>query len=310
MNVKSLSIVLVVLLAIVLITQINSKKGDRTFKKQLFDIDTTKITSLSLFPKINNFSEIQFVRKANSWVIIKENKEYNVNIFSIENMIRQINNLVPLRLAGNSKDKWVNFELSDSLATRIVINSEKKSLGELYVGKFGYNPQTQQGSSYVRINKDKEVYAVSGFLQSLFDQDVNNFRFNKLITSNKSDWTKLQFFYPADSSFTLSRENNKWALDGSLLDSVKTETYLNGLIMLNSRNFMDDEDNISGSGQYKLIIEGSNFRPIEINAYPADEENGFYITSSINPGARFSGIKGGLYEKLFKGRSNFEILPE
>ena len=64
MNVKSLSIVLVVLLAIVLITQINSKKGDRTFKKQLFDIDTTKITSLSLFPKINNFSEIQFVRKA------------------------------------------------------------------------------------------------------------------------------------------------------------------------------------------------------------------------------------------------------
>ncbi|MFC2097920.1 DUF4340 domain-containing protein, partial [Bacteroidota bacterium] len=196
---------------------------------------------------------------------------------------------------------------SDSLATRVVIMSGNDELGELYVGKFNYNPQTQSGVSYVRINDDKEVYAVLGFLQSVFDQEANAFRYNKLIVSNKSNWTKLQFFYPADSSFVLNKGIEGWTMNGAAVDSVKTEDYLNSIVNLNSRKFVDD-NMVSAQDKefYKLIIEGSNFSPVEIKAYQADKENGFYITSSINEGAVFSGINGGLAEKVFKGMSQFK----
>ena len=307
-NSKVLSITLVLLLAIVVITQLmDKKKGERTFKKQLFDIDTAKVTSVLLYPKINNFTEVKFERKAGSWSVIKNEKEYNVNYLSVENLLQQVNNLSPTRLAAKSSDKWEKYELSDSLATHMTIMSGDKKLGELYVGKFNYNPQTQNGVSYVRIDDEDDVYAVIGFLQSAFDQDVNAFRYNKLIVSNKANWTKLQFIYPADSSLILEKGIDGWMMNGGVVDSTKTETYLNGIVNLNSRNFVAD-NLVSPQDQevYKLIIEGSNFSPVEIKAYIADEENGFYITSNTNPGAVFSGIKGGLSEKVFKGPSQFK----
>jgi len=307
LNTKTLSLVVFVLLLIVVLTQLmDGNKNRRTFKEKLFDVDTAEISSLLLYPKIAGFEEVKLERTGNLWNIVKADKVYPVEPLEIQNLLRNIENIQVKRLAGNNSDKWEQFELTDSLATRVVIISGDKTAGVLYVGKFGYNYETQDSYSYVRVDNDDEVWAVNGFLQSIFDQQMNVFRYKTLVNTLKSDWNTLQFTYPADSSFTLSRGENTWTIDGIPTDSTNTENFLNNLVNLNSRGFVDDDNvAVSSTAIFKLTIEGTNFRPIELNAYESEEEYAFLVSSSINPTARFSGLKDGLGAKIFKGKSEF-----
>jgi len=306
-NPRTLIIILVVLLLIVVITQVADKKqGERTFSGQLFELDTAKITSLILHPKVENFREIKFERAGNRWIMRSENKEYKVEGITMENLLGQLLNMEVKRLAGNNSAHWEKFELSDSLASWVTIMEGENKIGDLYVGKYGYNYQMREGFSYVRTGENDKVWAVNGFLQPVYDVGVNKLRFNKLINSNKSDWNKIIFEYPADSSFVLSKEESGWLIDGAKPDSAGIESYLNGLVRLSSNEFVDDEGvTVNPDHIFKVRIEGNNFMPIELKAYPAPEEHVFLIKSSINEGTRFSGAKGGLGTKIFVGKNQF-----
>ena len=173
---------------------------------------------------------------------MKDGKNFPVGALEIQNLLRQIDNLEVKRLAGRNSDNLEKFELSDSLATRVVIIAGKKTIGVLHVGKFGYNYETQDSFSYARVDDEEEIWAVNGFLQSIFDQQMNVFRYKAMINTIKSDWNKLQFSYPADSSFTLTRSDFGWLVDGEPVDSVSTDDYLNTLVNLSSRGFVDDDN--------------------------------------------------------------------
>ncbi len=308
-NTKTLSIAVVILLTIVLLTQLmDGNKNQRTFKDKLFDVDTSQITSLLIYPKQSAFEEIKFLRSGNVWNIVKDGKNFPVGALEIQNLLRQIDNLEVKRLAGRNSDNLEKFELSDSLATRVVIIAGKKTIGVLHVGKFGYNYETQDSFSYARVDDEEEIWAVNGFLQSIFDQQMNVFRYKAMINTIKSDWNKLQFSYPADSSFTLTRSDFGWLVDGEPVDSVSTDDYLNTLVNLSSRGFVDDDNIVVAPNPiFVLKIEGNNFSPIVIDAFEAGDEYSFLVTSSINPTARFSGIKDDLGKKVFKGKSLFKI---
>jgi len=318
LNVKTLVIILAVLVAIYFIASIVGT-NDRTFRSEIVKVDTTKVTDVYV-SILKDKAEIKLTKTGSptSWEVSANGNHYVADPNIVKNILAQFSDLKPERIAATSSDKWKQFEVSDSTGTHVVLKDGNSELANVYIGKFSYsqppaqaqqqNPYQQQRgkmTSFVRLAKEDEVYAVDGFLKMTYQKDINAYRKKSLINVNKDDLTKLVFAYPGNGSFSISKNESKWLINGVLADSSKTVKYLNKIAHLSSSDFLDPSTLKTSDATYKLTIEGNNFAPIEISAFPSDSLVKYVITSSANSGAEFNGTKGKLFEKVFVDQSEF-----
>ncbi len=320
LNIKSLSIIFSVLLILVLIIfYIDSRKGERTFRSNIVDIDTSKVTSIIIYPKADRQDPVEIQRKGNLWKIKSGQKLFNADENIVNNILKTLIELKPKRVAATDRSRWKEFEVTDSLATRVKLITGKKTGTYIYFGKFSYQqPKNQMAyyynqrgtiNTYVRIAKDKIVYVVEGYLGMTLNRQLNDFRNKSILKSNESNWTRLSFTYPADSSFYLVKEGGNWLVNGLLADSGSVKDYFSSISWLTSSDFVDDQKPLQDEPEFTLKIEGDNFvRPIQIKAFKADTSNRYLVTSSLNEGTFFSGRASGLTEKIFTGKTRF-LLP-
>lgn len=287
----------VLLIAVVLIFTTESTKKERSFRKELVTIDTSAVTSLSIYPKSKNGQEVKLLLDGNTdtWKVSGENSQtYSVPKNKIDNLFTQLLAIKPKRVAARSKTKWKEYQV-DSAATRVVVNEDGSEVLDLIIGKFAFQ-QPRSMSTFVRLNNENEVYEVDGFLDMTFNKDVNSFRNETIIKSDKNNWKQLTFNYNNDSSFTLIKIDDKWTVDGIPTDSTKTESTLNSLSRLTNTNFINkNPEAILPQQTSKLIIELSNSETIEVTGYKNDVE--YLIHSSQNPENYFDGKS--LAEKIF-----------
>ncbi|MBN2520057.1 MAG: DUF4340 domain-containing protein [Bacteroidales bacterium] len=311
LNTKILLIIFVIFLGAVIVVKLIEPRKERTFKSELVSFKEDEITSISLISKGDKDNKLYLFKEGEDWKAEQAGKVYNADAAKISNMVSQLLNLKPERVAATKRAKWADFEVVDSSSVRVIVKKGSKVLTDLHIGKFTYqnptSPYQRQGkmTSYVRVDKENETYAVEGFLRMTFNSSANSFRDNKICAANAEDLTRLTFIYPSDSSFTLEKNNNTWLVNGLPADSVKVAGFLNQLIRTSSSDFIDDQPGII-QPSHTLRIEGNNMvAPVEINAIPADSSNMYFITSSINRGTYFSGAKNDLFFRIFKGENYF-----
>src|SRR5210317_1594934 len=163
-NTKVLAIIFVVLLAlVVLIEIIDNRKGNRTFKSDLVEVVAGEVTSIELYPKVNNGNQIKLFKENDKWKVESEGKKYNADQAIAGQLISSLNNMKPKSVAATNKDRWEQFEVTDSLGTRVKLFNDANLLTELIIGKFSFS-QPRNMTSYVRLSDDKEVYGVEGML--------------------------------------------------------------------------------------------------------------------------------------------------
>lgn len=313
-NLKTISIILGILILVLVAIKIKEKsEGDRSFDEFIVKMDTAKVTSVSIELK-NSDESVDFSKSDNVWFISNKGKKYQADNETIKELLSQLNALKPKRVASTTKDKWVDYEVNDTLGTRIVLKNGSKTLADLVLGKFSYsqpqggNPYQRQQvimTSYIRKTNDKVVYAVDGYLSMMFNRDASGFRENSVVVGNPEAWKKLTFKYPADSAFVLENQNGKWFANGMITDSVKVSDYFSKIRMLTSNSF-DDQTEIQDSQlpEYSVLIEGDNLTPIEVKAY----YNGFgalVFTSTLNKGSVY--MKDPIKQTLFVNKGNFNL---
>ncbi|MFC2086231.1 DUF4340 domain-containing protein [Bacteroidota bacterium] len=313
MNLKNLAIIFVALLAVVVIIRLyESKKGERSFRKDIVNFDVANVSDISIIPK-SGAEQVNLSKKSAGWIVKNGETSYNADETMVENMMNDLLKLIPKRVAATTKEKWSDFEVTDSLATRVIFKDGNKTLADIFIGKFSYqqpkNQYQQQGTmtSYVRLADEKIVYAVDGFLSMTYNRDINSFRNKYIIKAKKTDLNKITFNYP-DSSYTMLKENNKWMINGLLADSTSVDKYLSSIATTSNQDFVDNvEIGTLGPAQYSVLIEGDNFNPIDVKSYNnlLDTANNVLITSTYNRGTVFSGTKSDLMEKIFVGKSKF-----
>lgn len=318
-NTKKLVLLLIVLLAVVAVVIIyDSKKGNRSFRAEMIDTDTSKITKIVIFPKPVEGKQgeaVELIREDNGWKVRSGKNLYSTDHMAVNSMLEVFSNMKTLRVAGNSKEAWKDFDVSDSSAVRTKVYSGKKLKADLYIGRFNYQqPKTrnpydyynqQRGtmSTYVRLDEEKTVYLVEGFLAMTFNRSINDFRNKTVINSDKANWTKLSFTYPADSSFNMVLENGKWMIDGLMADSAKVESYLNSISSVSNQS-INDEIKLTNTEVYTLRIDVENFsEPIVVKAFEADSVNKYYITSSQNKDVFFTDANEATRNRVFIGKS-------
>lgn len=321
LNSKVLIVILIVLVAIYYISTLSDNK-ERSFRDEVVAIDTSKVTDIIInIPKED--LQISLTKTGNNeWDVMANGNKYPADKSIVKSILSQYSQMKPKRIAATSEDKWDAFEVSDSTGTRVTLLDGNDELTDIYIGKFSYTQppqgaqqnqyqqQQQRGTmtSFVRVAEDKDVYAVEGFLKMSYQGDVNAYRNKSLINVKKEDISKLEFKYP-DRTITLAKEDNKWMMNGQAADSANTVKYLNKIYRLSSSNFVDPSTQKLSDATYKLVVEGNNFSPIEVSAFPAaDTTIKFVVSSSVNPGAEFDGSKAKLYDKVFVDETAF--LPE
>ena len=305
-NSKWLIIAFVALLALVLINQlVKNSKGESTLRSTLVEATAEEIQAISFYDKGAGSAEIKVVRRDEGWIIESGKQEYNADNELIANMLNEVTTLKPNTLVATEKDQWAEYDVSDTSAIHVVLHGEKKTIADLFIGRFSYNQQNRKPTTFVRTAGDKKVYSVEGYLSMTFNRDINSLRNKSLFRGNRNDISRIVFNYPGDSSFILSKEGVTWFIDGSPVDSTATINYLNNIVYVIGSDFVDSYDLSTYQGDvYKMTIERNNLPSVEMTAYRQDP--GCLVTSSENKGTIFRDGTFALYNKIFKGPAHFQ----
>ena len=198
MSNKLLILILILLMAVLGFTYFFEWGGkQRTFKKELVDIDTSKVSDLYIYPKSLKGQEIHFVNNAGQWQMISGSENVNLESEKISSMINALLVLKPKNVAATNSNKWAEFQVDKEQATRVKVMEGNKTSLDMYIGKFsfqqrkpppGFDPndpqhqmmmqQMQQQpimTSFVRVENDDKVYAVDGMLGMNFDRKPEDF---------------------------------------------------------------------------------------------------------------------------------------
>lgn len=303
-SLKSLGILFGILLLIVVAFMIyDASHGERSFRKNLVSIDTSKVTEINIYPRSINHRKVKIYKDGREWKVeLSKNQSAMVPGNKIQDLFSNLLEIKPTGVAASGEEFWKNYQV-DTSGTRINVYQGNDKVLDMMIGKFAFErPRTML--SYVRVNGDDNVYITEGFLSYTFNHDANYFRNHYLINSEYTDWSKLTFTYPADSSFTLVKENNKWFLNGRPSDSAETVDYLRSVSQKTNSNFIDNpSESLLSRAECTLTIESKKMRPIIVSAYESPSQ--VVVNSSQNSGSFFDGKKNNFWHSIFVGKEHF-----
>jgi hypothetical protein len=308
---RKLIFLLAALLVILLLTVIVKIPGERsTLKGTLVEVDTSEVGRIIIVPRVVSGKPFEFVRENEKWSVCQDNIISTPQKDAIGNIFTEILAIKPQSLAAVGKSRWQEYELTDSLATHVKLISKKgRNLAEIMIGKFsyrqsdnpyaGYGGNNIEGTTYVRLSGEEEIYAVEGFLSFMFSGGFNDWRDKSFLRCMKEDIKKVTFILPADSSYTLAMKDSLWFAGNMRADSSKTANYLNSITSVDGQDFRDRYKPAS-SPEYQMVIEGNNLLNITVKCYKGEAAGEYILNSSLNPEVYFSSRREGIFDRLFK----------
>ena len=310
-----LLIILVVLAGIYLIAEYSGSK-ERSFESKLSDLDTARITEVYINQP--GSPEITLFRENSGWKIEYEEESYPADQQQTVRLLTQLMDMTAEKVAALEESKWEELQVTDEKGIRVIAREGHKTAADLFIGRLTYVRPSASGAevdpqlaergkmiTYVRPYEETTVYGVEGFLRPSFNRSPEDFRDKTIVALDPMNVDRIRFDYPSDSSYTLEYRNGKWFADGMLADSARTVRYLGNMRSQKGQEFANDYDVSARTPDYKLTIEGSNFRPVEVAAYKADSIHQYVITSSINPGSLFRNGDYNTFDKIFQEKEFF-----
>ena len=312
-NKRLLYILGVLVLFLILTVLIKIPKERATLKDKIIEFDSTQVSTIILNSKATAGKTIEFKKSNGKWNVSQGTIESASRQAEVENIIIEIMSIKPQNLVSKNKAKWADFEVTDSTGTRIkFLNNKGKTLADLIVGKFSYKQINNQpgmygrnsieGTSYVRLAGENEVYGVDGFLSLSFNRGFNEWRDNTLVAFNRNDITSIKYLYPADSSYTLVNSNSKWMIGNMQADSAKVAGFISSLCNATGQDF-DDNFKPDVNPDFQMVIEGNNLLSISVKCFKKPDGS-YILNSSINPQIYFSSKPDGAYRRIFKSKKD------
>ena len=276
---------------------LGGKSRSKSFKEELVAIDTAKVSKVIIGAKGET---LELLKENNAWKVSIGSGQYaEAQESSVKGTLNALLSVKPSRVAAKDPKKWKEYQV-DSTGTRVQVFEGDKSTLDLIVGRFGFDQQAmqqqqmmggrgaQQFYSYVRLQNEDEVYVADNFMGMSLNTDASSYRNRKLISLTTDSISTIQFNYPADSSFVLSKTDKKWSIFGNAVDSAATVGYLNTIRYVNSSNFVDDVPAAALiSPTVSMTIKQAGKADIEIRAYQHPIHK-WIIHSTENPSSYFA----------------------
>jgi hypothetical protein len=318
-NNKLLLIAFLVLAVIaVIMFVIDKNKGERSFKDELFKVDSARVTAITIYPKGKKSETINLVKTGKNWDIKLSDRSYPADTATIQRILQALGRVKAERVAATGSSGWKDLEITDSASTRVVVSQGKDVSADFRLGKisfarnntadYGRNQNTEV-KSHIRVTGDERVYVVDGFLSMMFSDRPAMYRNRMVFRFNKADLTKITFIYPGDSSFQFEKSAGHWLINNLPSDSAKVENWLNSVSNCTSSDFVDEKSQPL-TFPYTCRIEGNNMKTIEVKGACDAASKSYFINSAFNPSATFGGPNSYLFTKVFPAKSRFIVKKE
>lgn len=307
-----LLVILVAVLALYLILQQTTDR-ESNFRTSLPAFDTSAIDRVVISPPGagNPFS---LDREAGTWWVDAGDKKYAADPFSVSALLTSLNGTAVRTVVAGTPDKWEPYHVNEAQATAIDYYNGNDLLSGLMLGRFEYvQPENQmpdqygrrpQGEmlSYLRIADEDPVYVIDGMVALGTGKRTDDYRDRKLLNVKTEDLQRLEISYREGITVELEKADAGWTVDGAAADSAATAKYLNGLVNLRGKTFIDLEP--AEKDLYGVLTVMTNGpEPITLKAFVQDTA-GFVVLSSLNPTNLFLEDRAFL-EKAFVQNDHF-----
>ena len=317
---RTLLILFVVLAILAVVMYVYDRnKGERSFKRKLFTVDSSKVTEITVFAKGKIKTPLKLVKTGNTWEIKSNNHTYPADSNVIPRILSALSQTKPERVSGAGKSSWKEFQINDTLGTHVIVNVGDHMAADFWIGKISISQDNNRPAygrnqnisikSNIRVAGDDRVYVVDGFLSMMFGDQPSMYRNRTVLRFDKNLITRLTFLYPGDSSFVLVKEGTHWKLNDQPTDSAKTENYLNSIRSAVNSEFAE-EGTQPFTYPYTLRIEGKDMTTIEVQGAINPEHKKYFVKSTSNSSAVFASSGPGLFNQIFPEQGKFFITAE
>ncbi len=318
-SIKLIGVLVVLALVYLGFEFFGGKSRSSSFKSELVKIDTAKVSRLIIE---SNGESLELLKENNAWKVSIENGKYSeAQKSDVEYTLDLLLTIKPSRIAAKDPAKWKDYKV-DSTGTMVQVFEGSKKTLDLVIGRFAVNQEAmkdkkqmmmrggmqQQFFTYVRLKNEPEVYVADNFMSISINTDAGNYRNKKLLSLTTDNIAEIQFNYPADSGFVLSKIDSTWSIHGNHSDSVATAGYLRIIENISNSNFVDDVPTSAlVSPTVSMNIKQNSSGDITVKAFQHPVHK-WIVNSSENPASYFADEE--LVKKLFVGEKKLLTPPE
>ena len=302
MNNRTLLIVFGICLVIFLGAKLWKGNKSSSFNDEIIKVDSARVDRIQFVSPGNHPDEFELKKNGNDWVAVKGDMSVPASPQNVQAIVSQLSRLEAMRIVSKDVAHYGEYEISDSLASKVKVWEGKNQVADLEVGGFRFDQNTRSAFSFIKVAKKPEVYEIDGFLSMGLKARFDQFRDKKLVKAAQDDLTLIEWTGNGSSKQAISKEDGVWNYAGmEAVDSAKFKTYLTGLVNAQGNEFSDLKSTAGLSLIEKVTLTGNNMtEPTVISAYAAqDTLKPFLIASSANPDAVFKSDSNGLYKKIF-----------
>ncbi|NNF32640.1 MAG: DUF4340 domain-containing protein, partial [Saprospiraceae bacterium] len=283
-NNKILATIFFVLLGIWLLKNVVfTGSSDRSFRSTLMQVDTSTVDLLIFMPKGIDSTSIELNRAGSGWKATKGNIEVDAVADRVQSILGQLTDIPTKRLISKSSERHADYEVTENVGKIIELYSKGKLIEKVIFGRFNFNQNTREATSYARLGDEDDIYSVDGFMSMSFDVDFNSFRDRQLLNVNQADVKALSIINEMGSMVFSMPSQGNWLVNATTpIDSSQMATYLSGLSNVSGNEFNDGFTPQSQPIKSLEITADNSIGNLRIDCFNGG--NGFIIKSSSNPG--------------------------
>ncbi|MGM0587850.1 MAG: DUF4340 domain-containing protein [Bacteroidota bacterium] len=275
---KTLSIIFVVLAAVTGLYSWMGKSGSSEgLRAELVTVEPENVNRILIENEGRGYP-ITLQKEDEQWMVQSREgtTSYPANQQAVESALDELTALNIKALVTRDAQKHARYQV-DSTGTDVKLFNGDSQLAHVILGK----PQIisrSQFNTYMRLSDENDVYSVEGFLSASFNKDIPNWRDKQIWDLNAQDVQRVDFLFPADSSYSVERAgSDSWISGGDTLNTRSVDNMVSRLTDLRANGFIDDSTPEKfGQEIYAIQVQLSNGMQRTVRVQPDPENDNQY----------------------------------
>jgi len=281
------------------------------FQEKLLDVDTSAVQAVRI--ERSDASSVRLDRSNGTWSVGPADSAatYPANSQAVQRLFDTLPAADVNAVTTRQAEKHPQYGVDSTGTTVTMLGRNDESLGQVILGRTrirrsqsrgrGQNPmqrmrRRQRGTpvTYVRSPDRPDVYAVEQSLRSIATRRVDDWRDKEIWAVDRSQIRRVDFTFPADSSFTMQRAapgdtassaaRDTWISAGDTLSSTEVSSILRTLSSPQADGFADAHSPDSfGEARYEIRLQLADGTTRTLRLRPASSGDDFVAVADGFP---------------------------
>ncbi|MFB6097934.1 MAG: DUF4340 domain-containing protein [Salinibacter sp.] len=277
------------------------------FQQELLAVDSSAVQAVRV--ERPDRTSLRLKRTGNGWSVAPADTSvsYPANDRSVRQLLSTLPSLQVSAVVTRQSDKHPRYGVDSTGTTITMLGEGGEELGQLIVGRMRIRRSQSGGRrrtpmrrrrrggtpiTYVRSPGQPDVYSVEQSLRSITGRSVEDWRDKQIWGLSRRDVQRVDFRYPADSSFTIKRvvpndtsaTQDAWVSAGDTLSQSKVSSMLRTLTAPEADGFAENMSPQNfGKAKYTIRLHLADGTTRTLQLRPGSNDQQYLATAKGYP---------------------------